>query len=227
MVIDLLDSLFTQLGMGFLSFFIVMIVSLVVGFGFALVCSYKSKSSKSFYITTALIPACVALVIMLVNGNIGAGIAVAGAFSLVRFRSAPGTAKEIVIIFISTAAGLALGMGYVVYATVFIALASLVLFLLNTFSIFERKNAECEKLLKITIPESLDYENVFGDLFVKYTKECKLVQVKSVNMGSMFKLTYAITLNTVREEKEFIDELRVRNGNLEISLVRQDFTNEL
>ena len=227
MVIDLLDSLFIQLGMGFLSFFIVMIVSLVVGFGFALVCSYKSKSSKSFYITNSLIPASVALVIMLVNGNIGAGIAVAGAFSLVRFRSAPGTAKEIVIIFISTAAGLALGMGYVVYATVFIALASLVLFLLNTFSIFERKNAECEKLLKITIPESLDYENVFGDLFVKYTKECKLVQVKSVNMGSMFKLTYAITLNTVREEKEFIDELRVRNGNLEISLVRQDFTNEL
>ena len=227
MVIDLLDSIFTQLGIGFLSFFIVMMVSLIIGLGFALVCSYKSKSSKSFFVTTALIPACVSLVIMLVNGNIGAGIAVAGAFSLVRFRSAPGTAKEIVIIFISTAAGLALGMGYIVYAVVFIALASIVLFLLSKFSIFERKNAECEKLLKITIPESLDYENVFSDLFVKYTKDYKLVQVKSVNMGSMFKLTYAITLNTIKEEKEFIDELRVRNGNLEISLVRQDFTNEL
>ena len=164
---------------------------------------------------------------MLVNGNIGAGIAVAGAFSLVRFRSAPGTAKEIVIIFISTAAGLALGMGYIAYAVVFMALSGLSLFLLTKFSIFEKKNADCDKLLKITIPESLDYENVFGDLFVKYTKECKLVQVKSVNMGSMFKLTYAITLNTIQEEKEFIDELRVRNGNLEISLVRQDFTNEL
>ena len=159
--------------------------------------------------------------------RIGAGIAVAGAFSLVRFRSAPGTAKEIVIIFISTAAGLALGMGYIAYAVVFMALSGLSLFLLTKFSIFEKKNADCDKLLKITIPESLDYENVFGDLFVKYTKECKLVQVKSVNMGSMFKLTYAITLNTIQEEKEFIDELRVRNGNLEISLVRQDFTNEL
>ena len=223
----LFESIFSQGDMGVSGFLISIAVSLVIGVLFALVCCYKAKSSKSFYITTALVPACVALVIMLVNGNIGAGIAVAGAFSLVRFRSAPGTAKEIVIIFISTAAGLALGMGYIAYAVVFVALASLVLFLLSKFSIFEKKNADCDKLLKITIPESLDYENVFGDLFTKYTKECKLVQVKSVNMGSMFKLTYAITLNTVKEEKEFIDELRVRNGNLEISLVRQDFTNEL
>ena len=223
----LFESIFTQGNMGVTGFFIAVIVALVIGVLFALICSYKSKSSKSFYITTALVPACVTLVIMLVNGNIGAGIAVAGAFSLVRFRSAPGTAKEIVIIFISTAAGLALGMGYIAYAVVFMVLSGLSLFLLTKFSIFEKKNADCDKLLKITIPESLDYENVFGDLFVKYTKECKLVQVKSVNMGSMFKLTYAITLNTVQEEKEFIDELRVRNGNLEISLVRQDFTNEL
>ena len=223
----LFESIFSQGDMGVIGFLISIAVSLVIGVLFALVCCYKAKSSKSFYITTALVPACVALVIMLVNGNIGAGIAVAGAFSLVRFRSAPGTAKEIVIIFISTAAGLALGMGYIAYAVVFVALASLVLFLLSKFAIFEKKNADCDKLLKITIPESLDYENVFGDLFTKYTKECKLVQVKSVNMGSMFKLTYAITLNTVKEEKEFIDELRVRNGNLEISLVRQDFTNEL
>ena len=224
---NIFDTVFSQGEMNILGYFLSIISALVIGVLFALVCGYKSNSSKSFLITTSLIPACVALVIMLVNGNIGAGIAVAGAFSLVRFRSAPGTAKEIVIIFISTAAGLALGMGYIAYAVVFVALASLVLFLLSKFSIFEKKNADCDKLLKITIPESLDYENVFGDLFVKYTKECKLVQVKSVNMGSMFKLTYAITLNTVKEEKEFIDELRVRNGNLEISLVRQDFTNEL
>ena len=223
----LFESIFNQTGLGVLGFVVVMITSLVLGVLFALVCSYKSKSSKSFYITTSLVPACVTLVIMLVNGNIGAGIAVAGAFSLVRFRSAPGTAKEIVIIFISTAAGLALGMGYVAYAVSFMALASITLFLLTKFKLFERKGADCEKLLKITIPESLDYENVFSDLFNNYTKDCKLVQVKSVNMGSMFKLTYAITLNNVKEEKEFIDELRIRNGNLEISLLRQDFTNEL
>ena len=223
----LFESIFTQGNMGVSAFLIVMLVSLIIGVLFALVCSYKSNSSKSFFITTALVPACVTLVIMLVNGNIGAGIAVAGAFSLVRFRSAPGTAKEIVIIFISTAAGLALGMGYVAYAIVFVALSSLVLVLLNMFNIFERKETDLKKYLKITIPESLDYETVFSDLLIKYTKEYKLVQVKSVNLGSMFKLTYAITLNKAIEEKELIDELRVRNGNLEISLVRQDFTNEL
>ena len=224
---NLFDSIFAQGEMNEVGFFISIISALIIGVLFALVCSYKSNSSKSFYITTALIPACVALVIMLVNGNIGAGIAVAGAFSLVRFRSAPGTAKEICIIFIATTAGLTFGMGYIAYAVSFLLLASIALFLLTQFRIFERKNAECHKLLKITIPESLDYESVFNDLLVKYTKDHKLVQIKSVNMGSMFKLTYSITLKNVKEEKEFIDELRIRNGNLEISLLRQDFTNEL
>lgn len=224
---NLFDSVFTQGEMNVLGFFISILSALVVGVLFSLVCCYKSNSSKSFLITTALIPACVALVIMLVNGNIGAGIAVAGAFSLVRFRSAQGTAKEICIIFISTAAGLALGMGFIAYAVLFMVITGLVLFLLTRFNIFERKNAECNKLLKITIPESLDYETVFNDLLDKYTKEHKLIQIKSVNMGSMFKLTYAITLKNIKEEKEFIDELRIRNGNLEISLLRQDFTSEL
>ena len=224
---NLFESVFSQGEMNTLGFFISIISALIVGVLFSLVCCYKSNSSKSFFITTALIPACVSLVIMLVYGIIGAGIAVAGAFSLVRFRSAPGTAKEICIIFISTTAGLAFGMGFIAYAVSFMILASIVLFLLTKFKIFERKNAECNKLLKITIPESLDYENVFNDVLVKYTKEHKLVQIKSVNMGSMFKLTYSITLKNVKEEKEFIDELRIRNGNLEISLLRQDFTNEL
>lgn len=224
---NIFDTVFSQGEMNILGYFISIISALIIGVLFALVCGYKSNSSKSFLITTSLIPACVALVIMLVNGNIGAGIAVAGAFSLVRFRSAPGTAKEICIIFISTAAGLALGVGYIAYAVIFIALSSVVLFLLTNFKIFEKKNANCNKVLKITIPESLDYENVFEEVLVKYTKEHNLVQIKSVNMGSMFKLTYAIILKDIKLEKEFIDELRIRNGNLEISLVRQDFTNEL
>lgn len=221
------DSIFTQGEQIGLLYIFLLVISLVLGILFALACYYKSKSSKSFYITTALIPSCVALVIMLVNGNIGAGIAVAGAFSLVRFRSAPGTAKEICIIFISTAAGLALGMGYVGYAVVFMGFSGLTLFLLTKFRIFERKNIACHKLLKITIPESLDYENVFSEVLAKYTKEANLVQIKSVNMGSMFKLTYSLVLNDIKLEKEFVDELRVRNGNLEVSLIRQDFTNEL
>ena len=224
---NIFDTVFSQGEMNILGYFLSIISALVIGVLFALVCGYKSNSSKSFLITTSLIPACVALVIMLVNGNIGAGIAVAGAFSLVRFRSAPGTAKEICIIFISTAAGLALGMGYIAYALIFIAFSSVVLFLLTNFKIFEKKNANCNKVLKITIPESLDYENVFEEVLVKYTKEHNLVQIKSVNMGSMFKLTYAVILKDIKLEKEFIDELRIRNGNLEISLVRQDFTNEL
>lgn len=221
------ESIFTSIQDMWVSYLILLIVSLVMGVLFALLCCYKAKSSKSFYITTALIPSCVALVIMLVNGNIGAGIAVAGAFSLVRFRSAPGSAKEICIIFISTTAGLALGMGYIGYALVFMAFSGLTLFLLTNFRIFEKKNIECHKTLKITIPESLDYENVFSEVLAKYTRECELIQIKSVNMGSMFKLTYVIVLNDIKLEKEFIDELRIRNGNLEVSLLRQDFVNEL
>lgn len=222
------NSLFdnTNLSKGVV-FIICIVVALIIGVLFAVISGYKSKSSKSFLITTSLIPACVTLVIMMVNSNIGAGIAVAGAFSLVRFRSAPGTAKEICIIFITTASGLALGMGYIGYAIIFIALAGLTLFLLTKTKIFERKDIESNKNLKITIPESLDYDAVFKEVLEKYTKSYELVQIKSVNMGSMFKLTYSIVLNDIKQEKEMIDELRTRNGNLEISLLRQDFLNEL
>lgn len=202
------------------SFFIVMGVALAVGILFSFLCYFKSKSSKSFLITTALIPAAVAMVIMLVNGNIGVGVAVAGAFGLVRFRSAQGSAKEILIIFIAMAAGLAFGTGYLAYGAIFIICAGAILFGLNYTKIWEKKTDNKTKVLKITIPEDLDYMNVFDDLFNKYTSKYELVKTKSINMGSMFRLTYTTSLKDPNQEKLFIDELRCRNGNLEICMER-------
>lgn len=196
--------------------------ALFIGFILALVYTYRSKYTTSFVITLALIPAVVCVVIMLVNGNVGAGVAVAGAFSLVRFRSVPGTAKEIGAIFLAMGAGLAAGMGYLAYGILFIVLVCLVNIIYIRTGFASNKNAQKERTLRITIPEDLDYSEIFDDLFTKYTQECELINVKTINMGSLFKLTYALTLIHGEEEKEFIDALRCRNGNLEISSSRQE-----
>lgn len=224
---EFFDSVFTDGLMTVGDFFLCLGIAIIGGLIFSMMTYYKSTSSKSFYVTTSLIPACVAIVIMLVNGNIGAGVAVAGAFSLVRFRSAQGTAKEICIIFIAMAAGLAYGMGYLAYGSIFLIFAGAILMALSVLKIWEPKANNVNKILKITIPESLDYNSVFDDILSKYTKDNTLVKVKSINMGSMFSLTYYITLKDIKQEKEFIDELRCRNGNLEISVLRQDFNSEL
>lgn len=179
---------------------------------------YKTKHSKSFVITLAVLPSIVAVIIMMVNGNLGAGVAVAGAFSLVRFRSVPGTAKEIGAIFLAMGAGLSIGMGYLGYATVFVLIVSLANFLLNMSS-FGNANPNI-KNLTVTIPESLDYSYIFDDLFARYTTQWNLNIVKTTNMGSLFKLTYEIILVDGASEKAFIDELRCRNGNLEITIAK-------
>ena len=202
------------------SFFIVMGVAVIAGIIYSFLCYFKGKSSKSFLITTALIPAAVAMVIMLVNGNIGVGVAVAGAFGLVRFRSAQGSAKEILIIFIAMAAGLAFGTGYLAYGAIFIVIAGIILFALNFTKIWEKKVDKTTKIMKVTIPEDLDYVTIFDDLFAQYTKEAELVKTKSVNMGSMFRLTYKLILKDPTQEKKFIDDIRCRNGNLEIVMER-------
>ncbi len=203
-------------------FFLSIAVALAAGIIFAFMCYFRTKSSKSFFITTALLPASVAVVIILVNGNIGAGVAVAGAFSLVRFRSAPGTAKEICIIFVAMAAGLAFGMGYLAYGALFTLIAGAVLILFSVTKIWEKKPNDKEKRLCITIPEDLDYTSVFEDLLKTYTRKYDLIKVKLVNMGSMFRITYDITLKDAAQEKQFIDDLRCRNGNLEITVERTD-----
>ena len=207
------------------SFFICIISALIAGFAFSWMCYYKSHSSKSFFISTSLLPVCVALVIMFVNREIGTGVAIAGAFSLVRFRSMPGSAKEIVTIFIAMAMGLAFGMGYIAYGVLFGVLMGAILMTFAKTNIWDKSAKTNEKVLKITIPEDLDYCNVFDDLFEKYTTSHQLIKSKTTNMGSMFKLTYKITLKELAMEKSFIDDLRCRNGNLEIALSNYYFEN--
>lgn len=196
-------------------------VALIAGLIMAISYMYKTRYTKSFVITLALLPAVVCVVIMMVNGNVGTGVAVAGAFSLVRFRSVPGTAKEICILFLAMGAGLISGMGYLAYALLFTIILSAVFVLYNASSLGSKKNAELYKSLRIVIPEDLDYSGIFEDLFSEYTKSYELTQVKTTNMGSMFRLTYDIILKDPQKEKEFIDKLRCRNGNLEITVSKQ------
>ena len=201
-------------------FFICMI--LAVGFGMlqAFVYTIKNRYTKSFVATLVLLPVAVCMIVLLVNNNLGLAVAVAGAFTLVRFRSVPGTGKEITAIFISMVTGVTLASWQtynIEYAAFFTIIGSGLLLLLNTTNLFAKSNKK-ELILKITIPEMLNYTSVFDDLFKKYTTSCEKLAVKSVNMGSMFKVTYRIVLKDMSLEKEFIDELRIRNGNLEISL---------
>ncbi len=196
------------------TFLICTAVSLLLGIGTAVLSMFKSRCSQSFAITLAILPAIVQIVIMLVNGNIGAGVAVAGAFSLVRFRSAPGTAKEIGVIFLAMAIGLATGMGYLALAAILFVIIAAVMLLL-TATRFGRHDAS-ERVLKITIPENLDYDGLFDDVFQTYLKSYSLDKVKTSNMGTLYELQYQITLKGSQVPKAFLDELRCRNGNLNI-----------
>ncbi|MCR5816683.1 MAG: DUF4956 domain-containing protein [Ruminococcus sp.] len=202
-------------------FVICTLTAVALGVIIAAAFRFRHKMTKGFTVTLALLPAVVELVIMLVNGNLGTGIAVMGAFSLVRFRSVPGSAKDICAIFIAMAAGLAAATGYIAVAFVFTIFICL-LNVLYTMIPFD-KNASDEKVLKVTIPEGLDYTNVFDDLFEKYLTSVSLDSVKTTNMGSLFKLDYTIKAKSLEDEKKLIDEIRERNGNLEISLLRRQF----
>ena len=196
------------------AFFLCTAVSVVLGLATAALAMYRSRYSQSFILTLAMLPAMVQVIIMLVNGNIGAGVAVAGAFGLIRFRSAPGSAKEIGMVFLATAIGLATGMGYVALAAAFFAVMA-ALALLLTATGFGAGRADVREL-KITIPENLDYDGLFDDLFAKYTKEAALERVKTSNMGTLYELSYQIVLRDAHGTKAFLDELRERNGNLNI-----------
>ncbi|MBQ3795319.1 MAG: DUF4956 domain-containing protein [Butyrivibrio sp.] len=200
------------------AFLIATLCSLAIGCFIAFMYTIKNHYSKSFIITLALLPAIVQMVIMLVNGNIGAGVAVAGTFSLVRFRSAPGSGKEITSIFLAMATGLATGMGYIGIAALFTVIITVANLILSSMSF--NSNAAEEKTLKITIPESLDYEGVFDDIFSRYTDKAELEEVRTSGMGSLYKLTYRIVLRQKASTKGMIDEIRQRNGNLEITCSR-------
>ena len=198
--------------------------SLVLGLVMAFAYMYRTRYTKSFVITLALLPAVVCVVIMLVNGNVGTGVAVAGAFSLVRFRSVPGTAKEICTLFLAMGAGLVAGMGYLGYAVLFTVILGGANMLYSGLNLGGHKNAQKYKVLNITIPEDLDYSEIFDDIFAEHTTAWELVRVKTTNMGSLYRLTYNITLKAGAKEKEMIDAIRCRNGNLEISVSRQEST---
>lgn len=211
---DMFSSLITHTSFDIATYAICTVASLLLGMLIAWVYTYKTRYSQSFVLSLILLPATVQIVIMLVNGNIGTGVAVAGAFSLVRFRSLPGNAKDIVLIFLSMAIGLATGTGYIGVAALFAIIVSIMLLLISHFKIGEPANNERE--LCITIPESMDYSDVFDSIFNEFTEIAELIEVKTSNMGSLFKLRYQIKLKNPKEEKKFIDELRCRNGNLEI-----------
>ncbi len=202
--------------------------AILLGLLLAFAFSIKSRFTKSFVTTLALMPAIVCVVIMMVNGNVGTGVAVAGAFSLVRFRSAPGTAREIAAIFLAMGTGLICGMGYIGYAALFTVIMGALFALYNILDLGMSRRMSINKSVRITIPEDLDYTTVFDDIFKEYTTSCQLVKIKTTNMGSMFRLTYNLTLRDAAKEKEFIDKLRTRNGNLEIMVSREELqTGEL
>jgi hypothetical protein len=192
--------------------------SLLFGLAVAAVYMYRNPYSKSLAVTLALIPATVQIVIMLTSGNIGAGVATAGAFNLVRFRSLPGKARDIGSLFFAMALGLATGMGYVFYAFIFLLLVGGAALLLTRLR-FGQGESE-RRTLRILIPENLDYDGLFGDIFEKYAKSAELDSVKNTNMGSMYELTYSVQLNSAAMPKAFLDEIRCRNGNLTILLSR-------
>ena len=188
------------------------LASLVCGLVIAAVYGIQGGHSKNYLASLVLLPPLVQAVIMLVNGNLGTSVAVMGAFSLVRFRSLPGNSKEIIGIFFAMVVGLAAGMGYISYAAAITVVVSIALLLLWKTRL--GNDDDGGKTLKITIPESLDYTDVFEDLFEHFTSSHTLYQVRTTNMGSMYELQYQIQLKPQVIEKELIDELRCRNGNL-------------
>ena len=201
------------------AFLICEVCAMVLGFGVALIYRFRDKHTGAFSQSLALLPAAVSLVIMLVNGNIGAGLAVAGTFALVRFRSAPGSAKEITGLFTSVAIGLACGMGYVGVAALFFLLMAAYVLLLGGLRFGEENSRH--RHLKITVPENADYETLFEDLLEQYTSRHELLKVRTTNMGTLYELHYQVDLKDPGHTREMIDAIRCRNGNLNIVLGRE------
>ncbi len=195
-------------------FFLCVGLALTLGIIIALCYMFKNDYSKNLVFTIALLPAIVCVLIMLVSGTMGAAIAVGGVFGLTRFRSATGTSKEIVQIFLAMAAGLVTGLGYIWIAILLVLLVEVISIILTLTRFGE--TPKLRRSLKITIPEELDYSDLFDDIFEKYTSKAVLQKVKLKNLGTLFQLTYDVVLKDAKQEKQFIDELRVRNANLDI-----------
>lgn len=214
---NLFDSVFAD-GMTVATYLFAALIALFCGALTAFASSYKNGISKSFFTTLILLPFAVQTVIIMVNGSIGTGIAVAGAFSLVRFRSVPGKARDILSVFIAMCAGLACATGCVAVALLFTVISCGIFAALSKVKTPDEQAME----LRITVPENLNFTGAFDDLFERYTKKHKLTTVKNANMGSLYKLSYIIEMKDENDIREFIDDLRVRNGNLEIAIFRTE-----
>jgi len=216
---DFLSNSITSVMPALNSFLLCTVCSVIFGFASAMLYMFRNKYSRSMAVTLVLLPVTVQVIIMIVNGNIGAGIAVAGAFSLVRFRSAPGSARDICSLFFAMALGLVTGMGYLFYALVFLLLFAAVSLLL----IFVRfgQGETNTRVMRITIPENTDYDGLFDDILKKYASSFDLEKVKTTKMGSLFELTYIVRLKSASVPKELIDDLRRINGNMNILVSRE------
>lgn len=195
------------------------IAALCSGVLYSWLISFRIRANRRFFIVISVMPLVVGLVLTFINGNIGAGIAFGGAFALTRFRSAQGTADEITAVLISMAAGCAFGMGYIAYGVLILAVMGLVFLVLSGLKMFDHGSLQREKLLNITIPESLDYTRAFEEPFARYLDQAENVGVKTTGMGSMYRLSFRIRMKNPAEEKKMMDELRTRNSNLEIAVL--------
>ena len=210
------NSVISSSGLNLISISICSVSAAILGFIIAIIHMKTSKYTKNFIVTLSVLPILVSVVIMMVNGNLGTSIAILGAFSLVRFRSIAGNSKEIISVFFAMSIGLAIGMGQVVFASLITLIVGLLIIVLHYLK-FGEDNTE-DKILDIIVPEDLDYDTVFDDLFTKYLNKYELLKIKTTNLGSLYELKYNIILNKNTNIKDFINELRVRNGNLKISI---------
>ena len=191
-------------------------MAILLGLAVAITHMKTTQTTKGFLVALTVLPLLVMAVMIMINGNLGTSIAILGAFSLIRFRSIGGTAKDLLSVFFTMMIGLALGMGHVLFATIISAIAIVAILLFSYTRILEPNSKD--RVLKIVIPDNLDYDEVFDDIFKKYTSRAKLTRMKTMNMGSLYKLTYSVRMKSGVKEKEFLDEIRVRNCNLKVLL---------
>ena len=201
---------------------ICIVVAIILGGIISVTHKLTTKTTPNFLLTLAVLPVLVQVVILLINGNLGTSLAVAGAFSLIRFRSMPGNSKEIISVFWAMAVGLGIGMGYIAYSSIITIIVAILIIVLN--KVVSKFQDLSERKLKIVIPENLDYEEVFDDIFKKYTNKIALQKVKTTNMGSMYELVYIVSMKPGQKEKEFMDEIRCRNGNMVVAFERQELS---
>ncbi len=201
------------------------VASILLGAAVAAIYMFRHNYSKNFVVTLALLPLIVQMVITLVNGNLGAGIAVMGVFNLVRFRSIPGSAKDIGSVFLAMAIGLATGMGFIALAVLFTVIVGVVnvAYVLSPFG----RPQEPAKVLRVTVPEDLEFDGIFDGVLSRYTSEHELTEVRTTNMGSLYQLEYRVRLAQAGTEKRLMDEVRCLNGNLKVSLSNAELAKEV